>query len=277
MPSCGTTTTSEVEVEEEEEASVVNTGQSCAESLFSTSAIGIGETSGIFSSVLLLLPSAAGPFSEDVRFSSVVSLSKRVKGFGMALIAANANAPNTVKINSKTPICICILAKHSPALFGVYLAADSTLLRCELRYLSGVAFILTNAGVTDVATLQAAILHDTVEDTDTTFEELTREFGEEVCGIVREVTDDKSLPKERRKRLQVEHAPTASHKAKLVKLADKLYNLTDLLRVSPEGWSVQRTSEYFEWAREVVFGLRGTNPILEASLDNVFLQKGIKI
>lgn len=83
--------------------------------------------------------------------------------------------------------------------------------------------------------MQAALLHDTVEDTDTTFEELESVFGATVARIVQEVTDDRSLLKAERKRLQVEHAPHCSHQAKLVKLADKLYNLRDLNRCTPEG------------------------------------------
>ncbi len=83
--------------------------------------------------------------------------------------------------------------------------------------------------------MQAALLHDTVEDTDTTIDELEYMFGPTVARIVQEVTDDKSLPKEERKRLQVVHAPHRSHQAKLVKLADKLYNLRDLNRCTPTG------------------------------------------
>ena len=83
--------------------------------------------------------------------------------------------------------------------------------------------------------VQAALLHDTVEDTDTTPAELEATFGPTVARIVQEVTDDKSLPKQERKRLQVEHAPHCSHQAKLVKLADKLYNLRDLNRCTPVG------------------------------------------
>lgn len=91
--------------------------------------------------------------------------------------------------------------------------------------------------MTDLNVLMAAILHDTVEDTDTTFAEIDGHFGAFVCGIVKEVTDDKQLPKAVRKRLQVEHAKESSHEAKLVKLADKLYNLRDLERCAPEGWT----------------------------------------
>jgi guanosine-3',5'-bis(diphosphate) 3'-pyrophosphohydrolase len=92
---------------------------------------------------------------------------------------------------------------------------------------------------------------------------------------VEEVTDDKSLSKMERKRLQIEHAKHASPKAKLVKLADKLYNLRDLTRAIPEGWTEQRKSEYYIWAKKVVDNLRGTNKALEDALDVIFREQGL--
>lgn len=140
----------------------------------------------------------------------------------------------------------------------------------------GVANILTEeAGIADVAVIQAALLHDTVEDTDTTFEEIQALFGEEVTGIVKEVTDEKNLPKLVRKQKQIEHAPHASYKAKLVKLADKLYNLRDLNRCTPVGWSQERVTEYFQWAHKVVEGLKGTNQPMEDSLQQLFKERNI--
>ncbi|XP_022603579.1 guanosine-3',5'-bis(diphosphate) 3'-pyrophosphohydrolase MESH1 [Seriola dumerili] len=139
----------------------------------------------------------------------------------------------------------------------------------------GVARILSHeGGVTDIEVLQAALLHDTVEDTDTTPAELEAKFGPTVARIVEEVTDEKSLPKQERKRLQVEHAPHCSRQAKLVKLADKLYNLRDLNRCTPVGWTAERVQEYFVWASEVVKGLKGTNPVLEEKLEELFRQRG---
>lgn len=140
----------------------------------------------------------------------------------------------------------------------------------------GVANILANEGdVTDLDVLLAAILHDTVEDTDTSFEEIEEHFGADIKNIVMEVTDDKSLPKMERKRLQIEHAKTVSPKAKLVKLADKLYNLRDLQRCTPHGWTAERVSEYFIWAKKVVDNLRGTNSKLERLLDDIFRKQGL--
>ncbi|XP_065145264.1 guanosine-3',5'-bis(diphosphate) 3'-pyrophosphohydrolase MESH1 [Paramisgurnus dabryanus] len=142
----------------------------------------------------------------------------------------------------------------------------------------GVARILSNeGGITDIEVLQAALLHDTVEDTDTTIDELESVFGQTVARIVQEVTDDKTLSKEERKRLQVEHAPHRSHQAKLVKLADKLYNLRDLNRCTPTGWTQQRVQEYFVWASQVIKGLRGTNAELEEKLQKLFLERGVEI
>ena len=92
-----------------------------------------------------------------------------------------------------------------------------------------------------------------------------------------EVTDDKLLPGPERKRLQIVNAPHKSFRAKLVKLADKLYNLRDLERGTPRGWTKQRAQEYFVWASQVVAGLRGTNQVLENKLDAIFIRQGVTI
>src|ERR1019366_5060726 len=102
-------------------------------------------------------------------------------------------------------------------------------------------------GVRDPVVISAALLHDTIEDTKTTKAELRRVFGKEVTGIVVEVTDDKRLPKERRKELQIEHAAHLSKSAKLVKLGDKICNFRDILASRPNDWSVERKRDYFEW------------------------------
>ena len=129
------------------------------------------------------------------------------------------------------------------------------------------------AGVDDIEVLVAAILHDTVEDTETTHEELVREFGAKIASLVAEVTDDKSLPKPERKRMQVEHAPHLTAQAKLVKLADKICNLRDMSTAPPAKWPVERRRAYFEWAREVIDGLRGAHPRLEALFDAAYRVK----
>jgi guanosine-3',5'-bis(diphosphate) 3'-pyrophosphohydrolase len=125
--------------------------------------------------------------------------------------------------------------------------------------------LLNEAGVEDERVLVAALLHDTLEDTETTAPELVRLFGNEIANIVREVSDDKALPKpeRKRKRLQVAYAAHISRQAKLVKLADKICNLRDITASPPADWSTARKREYFDWAKAVVDGLRGVNPELE--------------
>lgn len=128
-------------------------------------------------------------------------------------------------------------------------------------------------GVSDPATLCAAMLHDTVEDTETTRVELSRAFGAEIASVVMEVTDNKRLRKHTRKRLQVEHAPHLSRRAKLVKLADKICNLRDLREHPPVGWSRARKRQYFDWAKRVVDGLRGVHPVLERAFDREYRRR----
>ena len=136
------------------------------------------------------------------------------------------------------------------------------------------ANLLANeGGVHDVDVLCAAVLHDTIEDTQTTQAELTNLFGPGIAAIVVEVTDDKALPKDVRKQKQVEHAPHISRSAQLVKLADKTCNLRDLLRAPPAGWDATRQAEYFLWAARVIDGVRGVHPGLEALFDATFAQR----
>jgi GTP diphosphokinase / guanosine-3',5'-bis(diphosphate) 3'-diphosphatase len=133
--------------------------------------------------------------------------------------------------------------------------------------------LVNEGGITEVEVLCAALLHDTVEDTDTTPEELTDAFGSRIARIVAEVTDDKRLPKDVRKRLQIEHAPSLSHEAKLVKLADKLCNLRDVAERPPAKWDLARRREYYDWAKRVVDGMRGTHARLEAAFDAAYARR----
>ena len=128
-------------------------------------------------------------------------------------------------------------------------------------------------GVTDASVICAALLHDTIEDTQTTAAELRRHFGAKVAGIVLEVTDDKKLDKAVRKRLQIEHAPHLSRAAKLVKLADKISNVRDMNASPPAHWPLRRRREYFDWAKKVVDGLRGVHPRLEKLFDAAYSKK----
>ena len=135
------------------------------------------------------------------------------------------------------------------------------------------SLLVEEAGVTDVTVIIAAILHDTLEDTETTLEELETVFGPEVARIVMEVSDDKTLPKGVRKRLQVTHATNNSREAKLVKLADKICNLRDMVEHPPAHWPLERKQEYYDWAKEVIDQMRGTNEGLEALFDIEYQKK----
>jgi guanosine-3',5'-bis(diphosphate) 3'-pyrophosphohydrolase len=133
--------------------------------------------------------------------------------------------------------------------------------------------LVNEGGVTDVEVISAALLHDTVEDTATTPQELEEAFGPRIARIVAEVTDDQALPKAERKRLQIEHAASISPEAKLVKLADKICNLRDVVDHPPAKWDLKRRSEYFDWAKSVVDRLRGAHPRLERAFDEAYSKR----
>lgn len=132
-------------------------------------------------------------------------------------------------------------------------------------------------GVADEDLIIAALLHDTVEDTDATPEDLEERFGPRVRAIVGEVTDDKSLPKQVRKDLQVEHSPHLSAEAKQLKLCDKISNVTDVANRPPADWSHARKVDYLSWAERVVAGLRGVNPALEARFDEALATARVRL
>ena len=141
-----------------------------------------------------------------------------------------------------------------------------------------VANLLVNVGdIHDTDTVVAALLHDTVEDCDVTFSEIEGKFGPIVAGYVRELTDDKSLPKAERKQLQIEHAPHLTDGAKRIKLADKISNIDDIAKEPPKDWSIEQRREYIEWGENVVAGLRGVNGNLERLFDETceFARQGI--
>jgi (p)ppGpp synthase/HD superfamily hydrolase len=137
-----------------------------------------------------------------------------------------------------------------------------------LNHLAEVALLLGEAtGGTDYVLVAAAWLHDTLEDTEAEREELEALFGREVASIVAEVTDDKSLKKVERKRLQIETAPHRSRQARLLKIADKTSNLRAMASSPPVGWDLVRRQEYIDWAEAVVAGCRGISPQLEKMFD----------
>ena len=164
---------------------------------------------------------------------------------------------------------------------GVEFAADKHRLqtrknKAKTPYIShpiGVAYNLMNVGeVRETSVIIGALLHDTVEDTQTTFEEIEKKFGKNVAGLVREVTDDKTLATEARKRLQVINATQKSKGAAQIKLADKLYNLNDLFSNPPPDWSQVRIDRYYEWAQSVVDRLPKANDKLHAAVEGVIDQ-----
>jgi len=128
-----------------------------------------------------------------------------------------------------------------------------------------VAWLLSEVGgVDDEQVIVAGLLHDTIEDTDTTPEQIAEQFGERVCGLVLEVSDDTRLRSPQRKRAQIEGAPGLSHGAVLIKLADKTSNIRDIIESPPRGWSLERRRRYLDWAQAVVDGCRATNQALES-------------
>lgn len=138
-----------------------------------------------------------------------------------------------------------------------------------------VALLLAQGEIENIEVIIAGILHDTVEDTDTTYEELVKEFGESIADFVMQCTDDKSLPKVERKKHQITHAGKISYGGKLVKLADKLSNLSSLEQNPPESWSKEVVYGYFVWAFAVCRGMKGTNTFLESKLQDIFDRIGV--
>jgi len=139
-----------------------------------------------------------------------------------------------------------------------------------MNHLTEVAELVAEASDGDIALIIAAVLHDSVEDTEATLGELEALFGAEVASLVAEVTDDKSLPKQVRKELQIEHAAHASNRAKMIKMADKVSNLRSLASSPPAHWDAERIQAYYHWAARVVEGCRPANEQLAAKFDAAY-------
>ena len=137
-----------------------------------------------------------------------------------------------------------------------------------------VAQMLIDCDENDENVLIAAILHDVIEDTDASYEEISVEFNKEIADLVIEVTDDKELPYAIRKELQVKGAPSLSTSAKKIKIADKICNIRDIVNY-PLDWSTERKLSYLEWAQQVVSGCRNVNPSLEEIFNNA-LNEGLE-
>jgi len=142
-----------------------------------------------------------------------------------------------------------------------------------VNHLIEVAELIAGCGdALDADLVIAGLLHDTVEDVGVTLAELEQEFGAGVAALVAEVTDDKSLPKETRKALQIKNAPKKSTRAQVIKLADKISNLRSLLASPPADWSFERRHQYFQWAKQVVDALSEPNPKLKAEFERTYAQ-----
>lgn len=140
-----------------------------------------------------------------------------------------------------------------------------------VNHLAEVARLLAEAtDGADANLVAAGLLHDTIEDQGVRYEELVEAFGRDIADLVREVTDDKTLEKAERKRLQVEHAPHKSERARMLKIADKTSNLRAIRNSPPADWSEERKREYFDWAGRVVAGCRGVNERLEQDFDTAW-------
>lgn len=143
--------------------------------------------------------------------------------------------------------------------------------------LTAAHLIVSIGKIEDPIIIAAAILHDTIEDTSTKPAEIARLFGDEVLNLVLEVSDDKSLPKDRRKQLQIIHAPALSCSAKIIKIADKLANCQDVLNTPPHGWSIKRCQDYIQWAADVVWQFHGTNLPLENAFNDMLAEAENKL
>jgi len=143
-----------------------------------------------------------------------------------------------------------------------------------INHLLEVAALVTGAlAEPDTNLIAAALLHDVIEDTSVTEEELAAEFGSDVAGLVAEVTDDKTLRKSERKRLQIVNAPHKSPRAQILKLADKISNLRAILSSPPPDWTVERKREYFDWAKQVIDGLTAPNQKLKQEFEALYRRK----
>ncbi len=139
-----------------------------------------------------------------------------------------------------------------------------------------VVTLLTEYEENETNLLSAAALHDVIEDTakgKNEIDELSKiikeEFGDKVLEIVLEVSDDKTLPYQERKRLQIKNTPFLSNEGKKLKISDKICNIRDMMKHPPTDWSADRKATYLEWAKNVIEGARGVNPNMEAYFDKI--------
>jgi guanosine-3',5'-bis(diphosphate) 3'-pyrophosphohydrolase len=130
--------------------------------------------------------------------------------------------------------------------------------------------LAAEGGVSDTHVLCAALLHDTLEDTHTTFAELELEFGLIISGVVMELTDDTAASRAERKLQQIERARQISRRSKVLNLADKIDNLRSFAVKPPRDWPLALQQEYFDWTKAVIDVQRGVNARLEALFDEAY-------
>jgi guanosine-3',5'-bis(diphosphate) 3'-pyrophosphohydrolase len=125
------------------------------------------------------------------------------------------------------------------------------------------AHILTEeGGINCLDTICASLLHDTLEDTDTSSDELKKHFGDVIASIVMEVSNDMTLSSQQRRVYELEKVVSLSHKAKLVKIADKLANIRDVSTMPPMGWTREKKQDYFDFALEIINQIGSVSPRL---------------
>lgn len=179
-----------------------------------------------------------------------------------------SHAEKESSMSESTPAVALARAYHFAAVRHVAQRRKGDAAEPYMNHLTEVAELVAEAtDGADLPVLIAAVLHDTLEDTDTSYTELARLFGPAVADLVREVTDDKTLPKQRRKDLQIHHAAAASSGAKVIKMADKIANLRSLATSPPADWDAQRIAAYGQWAARVVEHCREANPRLAEQFD----------
>ena len=176
---------------------------------------------------------------------------------------------------TKDDIGLVIRAAHFAAQRHRDHRRKDTKQRPYINHPIALASTLSEVGVRDPDVLAAALLHDTIEDTETSYDDIRGTFGRPIADLVAEVTDAKFLEKASRKRIQVSRAGHSSDKAKLIKLTDKICNLRDMLGSPPAGWPLTRRQRYFDWAKQVVDQARGVNPELERMFDRLYRQRPV--
>jgi (p)ppGpp synthase/HD superfamily hydrolase len=138
-----------------------------------------------------------------------------------------------------------------------------------INHLAEVANLLAAAtDGADAELVAAGWLHDSIEDTETTHDELAQKFSERVAALVVEVTDDMTSPKDRRRQQQIIDAPKKSPGAKLIKIADKISNVRARILPEPSLGEREDLIDYVAWAEKVVAGCRGGNVVLDRSFDD---------